>query len=90
MTFFHFDCLRSDCEILKTQNFTKYIKFIKVAQNTHTKNVNIKKQLYWSFYKFVEDPFLFDNLGDLIEIDPIHQNSYQQIQGHSSDVDIPR
>lgn len=56
------------------QNFTDYIKIIKILRNISTQNEEFFKLVRSFFYSFVKKPSLFNitNIKELIEVDEIH------------------
>lgn len=76
--------LSAQCNVQNTRNFTNYIKFLKVAQNTATRNKDLIELLYVALLRFVKKPSLFDNnYHDLIEVDALHRNLHEMSHHYS-------
>lgn len=76
--------LRGKCNPKKMENFTDYIKFLKILQNTRTKNVNLLT-IFRTFFTFIRKPSLFNNLTELFAIDELHTSLFQSYKVYLKD-----
>lgn len=76
---FQINLLSQKCNAQNIQNFTEYIKLLKLARSVTKFNEDLLDILYNALFKFVEKPDLFNaKISVLTEMDSLHQDIHKR------------
>lgn len=68
--------------LVLAENLSDYLTVLKIAVNAHTMNEQYLKKVYMAYFRFVENPEVFEDITQLIQVDAYHQMLYLRLPSH--------